>query len=71
VLAWSAIPLGGLLGGWLITRTGNVAAVYAGSGAMQMLLSALFAFSPLGHAERYETFAAPRRGAVAATKTEA
>ena len=71
VLAWSAIPLGGLLGGWLITRTGNVAAVYAGCGAMQMLLSALFAFSPLGHAERYETFAAPRRSAAAATRTEA
>jgi MFS family permease len=75
VLAWSAIPLGGLLGGWLITRTGNVAAVYAGCGAMQMLLSALFAFSPLGHAERYETFAAPRRSpaapAVATAETEA
>lgn len=71
VLAWSAIPLGGLLGGWLITRTGNVAAVYAGAGAMQMLLAALFALSPLGHAERYETFAAPRRAAAAVNNAEA
>jgi MFS family permease len=75
VLAWSAIPLGGLLGGYLINRTGNVAAVYAGCGAMQMLLSALFFLGPLGHAERYEAFAAPRRsaasGQAAATQHEA
>jgi MFS family permease len=60
VLAWSAIPLGSLLGGYVITSTGNVAAVYAGCGAIQMLLAALFYLGPLGHAERYEAFAAPR-----------
>ncbi len=60
VLAWSAIPLGGLLGGYAISRSGNVAAVYAGCGAVQMLLASLFALGPLGHAERYIPFAAPR-----------
>ena len=60
VLAWSAIPLGGLVGGYAISRSGNVAAVYAGCGAMQMLLASLFALGPLGHAERYIAFAAPR-----------
>jgi hypothetical protein len=47
--------------------------VYAGCGAVQMLLSALFFLGPLGHAERYEAFAAPRgsAGAVAAPRQEA
>jgi hypothetical protein len=40
-----------------------------------MLLSALFFLGPLGHAERYEAFAAPRRsaasGQAAATQHEA
>ena len=54
VLAWSAIPLGGLLGGFVIKWTGNVALVY---GVIGVILSAIaiwfFFFSPLGHAERY------------------
>jgi MFS family permease len=53
VLAWSAIPLGTLAGGWLIDRTGNVAAVYAAIGAATALIAIAFSFSPLGHAERY------------------
>ena len=53
VLAWSAIPLGTLAGGWLIDRTGNVAAVYAGIGVLTTAIAITFAFSPLGHAERY------------------
>ena len=65
VLAWSAIPLGSLAGGLIISRTGNVAAVYAGCGALQMLLAAGFFLGPLGHAERYEAFAAPRGPAAA------
>ncbi|HEV3124936.1 MAG TPA: MFS transporter [Candidatus Dormibacteraeota bacterium] len=60
VLAWSAIPLGGLVGGYAISRSGNVAAVYIGCGVMQMLLAAMFALGPLGHAERYIAFAGPR-----------
>ncbi len=54
VLAWSAIPLGSLLGGFVIKWTGNVALVY---GVIGLMLSAIavwfFFFSPLGHAERY------------------
>lgn len=53
VLAWSAIPLGTFLGGLLIERTGNVALVYAGIGALTFLIPLIFSFTPLGHAERY------------------
>jgi hypothetical protein len=34
--------------------------VYIGCGVMQMLLAAMFALGPLGHAERYIAFAGPR-----------
>jgi MFS family permease len=53
VLAWSAIPLGALLGGWAIDRTGSVALVYGVIGASVAVIAASFAFGPLGHAERY------------------
>ena len=53
VLAWSAIPLGSLLGGYLINETGNVALVYGGIGVLTILIPFCFAFTPLGHAERY------------------
>jgi MFS family permease len=53
VLAWSAIPLGALLGGWAIDRTGSVALVYGGIGVSVAVIAASFAFGPLGHAERY------------------
>jgi MFS family permease len=53
VLAWSAIPLGTLAGGWVIDRTGNVAAVYAAIGALTAIIAVAFSFSPIGHAERY------------------
>ena len=53
VLAWSAIPLGTLLGGLAITWTGNVALVYAVSGVLLVIIPLLFALTPLGHAERY------------------
>ena len=53
VLAWSAIPLGTLLGGLAITWTGNVALVYAVSGVLTAIIPLLFALTPLGHAERY------------------
>jgi MFS family permease len=53
VLAWSAIPLGTLLGGLAITWTGNVALIYAVSGVLTMIIPLLFALTPLGHAERY------------------
>jgi uncharacterized BrkB/YihY/UPF0761 family membrane protein len=55
VLAWSAIPLGTLLGGLAIQRTGNVALVYGVIGALVVLIALAFSFSPIGHAERYLT----------------
>jgi MFS family permease len=54
VLATAATPLGALLGGLAIERTGNVALVYAVIGGVTALIALGFAaLSPLGHAERY------------------
>ncbi len=53
VLAWSAIPLGAYLGGLAIERTGDVALVFSAIGVILMLIPIVFAFSPLGRAERY------------------
>jgi MFS family permease len=53
VLAWSAIPLGTLLGGLLIERTGDVALIYRVIGVLVFLIPLAFSFTALGHAERY------------------
>lgn len=53
VLAWSAIPLGSLLGGFAISWTKNVALVYAVIGVLIFLIPFAFSFTALGHAERY------------------
>jgi MFS family permease len=53
VLAWSAIPLGTLLGGYVIEATGNVAAVYAAIGVLTFLIAFSFRFTALGHAEDF------------------
>lgn len=53
VLAWSAIPLGAFLGGVLISAAHNVALVYGVIGVLVILIPLGFAFTPLGHAERY------------------
>jgi MFS family permease len=53
VLAWSAIPLGSLLGGLVIEWTGNVALVYGAIGVLVFLVPLSFSFTALGHAERY------------------
>jgi MFS family permease len=53
VLAWSAIPVGALVGGWAVERTGSVALVYGVIGAMVTLIALAFSFGPLGHAQRY------------------
>jgi MFS family permease len=53
VLAWSAIPLGALLGGVAIQLTHNVVLVYAAIGVLTVLIPLIFAFTPLGHAEEY------------------
>ncbi|HEV2012170.1 MAG TPA: MFS transporter [Candidatus Limnocylindria bacterium] len=54
VLAWSANPIGSMLGGVAIERTGDVQLVYAAIGVATFLIPLYFRlFSPLGHAERY------------------
>src|SRR2546423_2612448 len=53
VLAWSAIPAGALVGGWAISATDNVAAVYGAIGVMVVLIAIAFRFTALGHAEDY------------------
>jgi MFS family permease len=53
VLAWSAIPLGTLLGGWAIEATGDVALVYAVIGVLSFLIAFSFRFTALGHAEDF------------------
>jgi MFS family permease len=54
VLAWSAIPAGALLGGWAVSLTGNVAAVYGVIGILTICIAAFFRFfTALGDAERY------------------
>ena len=54
VLAWSAIPAGALVGGWVISATGNVALVYAAIGLLTIGIAAFFRFfTALGDAQRY------------------
>jgi MFS family permease len=53
VLAWSAIPLGSLLGGYAIQQTHNVVLVYVVIGVLTFLIPLMFSFTALGHAERY------------------
>jgi MFS family permease len=54
VLAWSAIPAGALVGGWVISATGNVALVYGVIGILTIAIAAFFRyFTALGDAQRY------------------
>ena len=54
VLAFAAIPLGTLAGGWAIERSGDVQLVYAVIGGLVGLLALGFwRLSPLGHAEDF------------------
>jgi hypothetical protein len=53
VLAWSAIPLGSLLGGFAITWTHNVALIFTITGILTFLIPFSFSFTALGHADRY------------------
>ncbi|MEA2575772.1 MAG: hypothetical protein QOH93_3070 [Chloroflexia bacterium] len=78
VLAWSANPVGAFAGGLLIERTHNVGLVFAGIGVITVLIPLLFAFGPLGHAEKYlpqnkpqEQPASPLRRAEATLRHEA
>jgi MFS family permease len=54
VLAWSAIPAGALVGGWVISETGNVGLVYGVIGLITIGIAAFFRFfTALGDAQRY------------------
>ena len=53
VLAWSAIPVGSVIGGFVIHATHNVALVFGVIGAIEFAIAFAFSFSPLGHAEDY------------------
>jgi hypothetical protein len=53
VIAWSAIPLGTLLGGIAIEQTDDVRLVYAAIGVTTTLIAFGFRFSAIGDAERY------------------
>jgi MFS family permease len=53
VLSWSAIPLGILIGGFVIEQTQNVALVYAAIGILIFLTAIAFSFTAVGRAERY------------------
>jgi MFS family permease len=53
VLAWSANPIGAVLGGLAIEWTHNVALIYGAVGVLTILIPFGFSFTALGHAERY------------------
>jgi len=54
VIAWSAIPLGALLGGWMV-EAGGVTFAYVSSSAIAICIPVMVAFSSSGRAERYTT----------------
>jgi MFS family permease len=67
VLAWSAIPAGALIGGWVVSETGNVAAVYGVVGILIICIAAFFRFfTALGDAQRYVDERAAEEARVAA-----
>lgn len=52
VLAWSMNPLGAMIGGVIVERTGDIVSVYAAIGAIVFAIALYFRVaSPLGHAE--------------------
>lgn len=54
VVAWSAIPVGAIVGGVAVQATGDVSFVFALVGALTFVIPlAFFVFSPLGRVERY------------------
>src|SRR4029453_6171411 len=53
VLAWSAIPVGALPGGWAVDGPGSVPLAHGAAGPLVTLLALAFSFGPLGHADRY------------------
>jgi MFS family permease len=50
-LSWSVIPVGALLGGLVVERTGQVALVYAAIGAVEVVVVLTFTAGPLRRAD--------------------
>jgi len=53
VLAFSALPIGSIVGALLIERTHNIALVFGGIGVLLILIPLAFSFTALGRADRY------------------
>jgi hypothetical protein len=53
VLAFSAAPIGSLVGGFAIQQTQNVALVFGTIGVLLFLIPLAFTLTALGHADRY------------------
>ena len=53
VVAWSAIPIGSMLGGAVIQWTDRVSWVYGGVGVLTALIALSFSLTALGRADRY------------------
>ena len=70
VLAWSAIPIGSIVGAAAINAT-SVVTVYAAIGVISAALALAFGLSPVGKGDRYLAEAARRRAADAADAAEA
>jgi hypothetical protein len=71
VLAWSAIPAGALVAGWVVSTTGNVAAVYGVIGILIICIAAFFRFfTALGDAQRYVDERQTQEAAEAAAGSE-
>lgn len=66
VLAWSAIPLGTLLGGIAVQQTKNVTLVYGIIGGLIFLIAFSFSFSAVGRAQHYLEEARPSAEAMPA-----
>ena len=72
VLAWSAIPAGALVGGWVVSATDNVAAVYGVIGILIICIASFFRFfTALGDAQRYVEERQAQEAAEAVTAPEA
>lgn len=52
VLAWCAVPLGGMAGGLVVEGPAGVGAFYTGMGVLLVLLALGFVFSPLGSVKK-------------------
>ena len=53
VLAWSVIPIGTGLGGFVVEKTGRVDLLYLVIGLLVVIIPTAFRFSALGRAEKY------------------